>query len=217
MVSRRDRQAEAVLIANGIRHAIGAEIRDGRLAAGVSQSLAGGSVGMSHAQFSRIERADIRALTVEQLCRACAAVGLKLVVRAYPGGEPIRDAAQVALLERFHRIVPAAIPWQREVPLPAAGDQRAWDAVLTFRDGPVAVEAETRLHDVQALERRIALKQRDGGIDRVVLLVNRTATNRRVVAACREDLRPGFPLDGRDLLASLRAGRRPSSSALVLL
>jgi hypothetical protein len=95
------------------------------------------------------------------------------------------------------------------VPIPIHGDRRAWDAI--------AVEAETRLRDIQALERRIALKQRDGGVDVVILLVNDTAANRRVLAAHREALRARFPLDGRAILAALRAGRAPQDSGIVVL
>jgi hypothetical protein len=96
------------------------------------------------------------------------------------------------------------------------GDLRAWDAVVECPEGQVAVEAETRLHDLQALQRRIALKQRDSRLV-VILLVNDTATNRRVLRAHREDLRPMFPLDGREVLGALRAGRRPTASELVVL
>jgi len=97
------------------------------------------------------------------------------------------------------------------------GDLRAWDAVVTCREGPVAVEAETRLHDLLALQRRIGLKQRDSQIEAGILLVNDTATNRRILRAHREDLRAKFPLDGREVLAALRAGRQPAASGLLLL
>ena len=44
-------------------------------------------------------------------------------------------------------------------------------------------EAETVLDDVQALERRLALKVRDGGVDGVILVIADTARNRRALAA----------------------------------
>src|SRR5436190_3944887 len=145
MATRRDRQLEAKRLARGIRMAIGAEIREGRLGAGVSQGVAGAAVGMSHAQFGRIERGALPNVTVEQLCLACSAVGKKFVARAYPDGEPVRDAAHTSLLARLRGTLPLAARWQHEVPIPRAGDLRAWDAVMTFREAPVAVEAETRL------------------------------------------------------------------------
>jgi hypothetical protein len=70
MATRRDRRREAERLAAGIRLAIGSEIRDGRLMAGISQGLAGAAVGMSHAQFGGIERGALQNVTVEQLCLA---------------------------------------------------------------------------------------------------------------------------------------------------
>ena len=166
MATRRDRAEESRRRVEEVSRAIGREIREARLNAGISQAVAGKSVGMSHSQFGRIERADLTDVTVQQLGLACGAVGLKIVVRAYPDGEPVRDGAQLALLERLRRHVPETAGWRTEVPLALQGDLRAWDAVIRFSDGSVAVEAETRLRDLQALERRIALKQRDGTIER---------------------------------------------------
>jgi transcriptional regulator with XRE-family HTH domain len=217
MATRRDRPAEARLLARGTRIAIGAEIRDGRLAAGISQGVAGRAVGMSHAQYGRIERGVLPNVTLAQLCLACTAVGKKLVVRAYPDGEPVRDAAQLALLGRLRSELPPSVGWRTEVPLPRPGDLRAWDAVIRVAGGELAVEAETRLTDIQALERRIGLKMRDSQIDRVILLVNESATNRRVVRTHREDLRAMFPLERREVMAALRSGACPAENGLVLL
>jgi len=217
MATRRDRSAEATRGARAIRLSIGADIRNGRLLAGVSQASAARAVGISRSQFGRIERAEIRGVTVEQLARACSAVGSRLTARAYPDGEPVRDAAHLALIGRMHAVVPTSSRWRNEVPMSINGDLRAWDAVMECPEGQVAVEAETRLHDLQALQRRIALKQRDSRFEIVILLVNDTAANRRVLGAHREDLRPMFPLDGREVLAALRAGRRPTASGLVVL
>jgi transcriptional regulator with XRE-family HTH domain len=217
VTSRQDRAAAGRWNANQIRVTVGAEVRDGRLNSGLSQESAGAAVGMSHAQFGRIERAELDQPTVQQLSLACAAVGLKLVIRAYPDGEPVRDAAQIALLARLRSELPAAALWRTEVPLPIHGDRRAWDAVISLVGGDVAVEAESRLRDIQALQRRVALKQRDGGIDRVILLVNDTAANRRILAAVRDELRAQFPLDSRAILQAIRAGRAPSASGLVIL
>jgi hypothetical protein len=49
---------------------------------------------MSRAQFGRIERGEIANLSVDQLCRAAAAVGLKVALRTFPDGDPARDAGQ---------------------------------------------------------------------------------------------------------------------------
>ncbi len=135
----------------------------------------------------------------------------------YPAGLPLRDRAHHALLERFRSQLPAALRWQSEVPLHISGDLRAWDGVVSTKDWQIAVEAETRLHDLQALERRIALKQRDSAGTAVILLVNDTRANRLVLRAARESLRALAPLDTRTVLGALRAGRRPPASGIVVL
>ncbi len=78
------------------------------------------------------------------------------------------------------------------------------------------VEAETVLDDLQALERRLALKRRDGDEDHVILLVADTRRNRRALAAAPATL-AGFARDARTTLRDLRAGHEPARSAIVIL
>jgi hypothetical protein len=113
--------------------------------------------------------------------------------------------------------LPQRVVVRTEVPLPLPGDSRAWDLVLGIEPDPVPVEAEARLRDLQALDRRCALKLRDSGFARLVLLVSDTANNRRALEAYREDLRTSFPLDTRQVMAALRAGRTPDASGIVIL
>jgi len=196
---------------------IGTEIRVARLDAGVSIDDAGSAVGLRRSTFGRIERGELAHVSVYQLSLACAAVGLDLVVRAYPDGDAIRDVAHAGLLERAHRRLPEGAPWRTEVPLPIDGDRRAWDAITILQRIRIAFEAETRLGDLQALNRRIELKRRDGGIDIVILVVADTRHNRLVLAAHRESLRAAFPLDGRAVLAALNEGRPPHSSGIIVI
>ena len=172
---------------------------------------------MSHAQLGRIERAVLTSLTIEQTCRAGIAVGLRLGARMYPDGDAVRDAPQLRLLDRFHVRVPPNAGWRTEVPMPIAGDLRAWDAVIQLAGRRAGCEAETRLTDIQALERRLALKLRDGGVDVLILVVADTANNRAVLRAHREALRSLLPLDGRQILASLAQGRLPEANGLIVL
>ncbi len=196
---------------------VGAEVRNGRLSAGLSSRAAGTAVGMSHAQFGRIERAEIAGLTIAQASRACAAVGLKLVVNVDPDADAVLDTPQLAVLERFRTRLQPAARWSREVPLRIPGDRRAWDAVIEVAGATFAVEAEARLRDLQALERRIALKQRDGAMPVVVLLVNDTSANRAVLREHDRELRTNFPLDGRAILSAIDSGRAPVANGILLL
>ena len=194
---------------------IGQEIRNARQSSGLGLRAAGHPVAMSHAQFGRIERGELEGLTISQATRACAAVGLKLVIRMYPDADAVLDTPQLALLERFRARLGSPV-WAREVPIPIAGDRRAWDAVVTIGGGRFAIEAEARLRDLQALERRIALKQRDSNMEVVVLLVNDTRWNRRVLREHGQDLRASFPLDGRAILAAIDGGRPPVANGILL-
>lgn len=204
-------------VANRLRAQIGEDIRIARLAAGLSQSDAGRAVGMSHAQLGRIERGVLRDLTVDQACRAAAAVGLRLTAKTWPDGDPVRDGGQLGLLGRFRARLPVEATWGTEVPLPIPGDRRAWDAVIGLASRRAGCEAETSLRDMQALERRAALKLRDGDVDVLILLVADTAANRQVLRVHREVLRTLLPMDGREVMASLRAGLLPGANGLVVL
>ena len=172
---------------------------------------------MSPAQFGRIERAELEDLTIDQAARACAAVGLRLLTRAVPGNDPAIDAGQLALLARLRRELPTTIALHTEVPLPITGDRRAWDGFMRVDGVGIAVEAEARVRDFQAVDRRCALKRRDGGVEIMILLVADTASNRRMLALHREALRTSFPLDTRQVMAAVRAGLVPGASGIVVL
>jgi transcriptional regulator with XRE-family HTH domain len=193
------------------------EIRQARRGSGLSIRTVASSIEMSESTFGRIERSELPTVTLVQLATACAAVGLRLSARAYPEGDPIRDAGQVQLLERFRRQLPSSVAWRTEVPVPIPGDLRAWDGQCRFGPMVVGVEAETRLVDLQALDRRVGLKARDADISIVILVVSDTVLNRRRLVDHREALRATFPLDTRGVLAAVRAGRAPAASGIVVL
>ena len=196
----------------------GAEIKLARLAAGLSLQDVGRAVGLSYSQVGRIERAAQPNVSLLHLIRLCSVVGLDLSVRAYPGARPIRDVAHIGLLERFRSRLHADLHMRVEVPLRLDGDKRAWDALVVGRGSDrVAVEAETRMTDFQAIARRIALKQRDDSVDRVILLLAATRTNREAVRAAEPFVGDSFSLEVRATMAALAEGRLPSRSALVFL
>lgn len=217
MPTRQDPSVEGGRLATRLRREFGEEIRRARIANGLSQSAVGAAAGMSRAQLGRIERAELSDLALEQVCCAGLAVGLRLGARLYPDGDAVRDAAQLRLLERFRMILPPVVAWATEVPLPIPGDRRAWDAVIGLNGRQAGCEAETRLADVQTLERRLALKARDGGVDVMILIVADTAHNRAVLERERVALRGLLPLDGRDVRRALRQGRLPQASGLIVL
>jgi hypothetical protein len=149
-----------------------------------------------------------------------AAVGLDVRCRAYPGGDPTRDAAQVAVLERLRGRLAATVRLETEVPLDLPGDLRAWDGRLTGLRGlrtTLPTEAETNVADWQALERRLALKLRDAGEPHVLLVLADTRHNRAAIATVLPDVATRFPIPARRALAALARGEHPGGSAIVFL
>lgn len=138
--------------------------RELRIRAGLSQLSVSSELGISPAAYGRLERGEISDIGLVHAAEVAAVLGARLSVQLFPVGLPIRDAGQVALLDRFMRQVPRIWNPVREAPMPIASDLRAWDLLLR---GPVriGIEAETRPADLQAEEREIHLKQRDSGVE----------------------------------------------------
>jgi len=197
--------------------AAGREIRGARRGLGVSIAAAARRAGISASQFGRIERAELRRPSAEQVFRAARAVGLEAVLRFYPAGPRIHDKAQLATLARFEHLLAPPLRMRREVTIPRPGDLRAWDGRISDGSRNVSIEAESKLWDAQATERRIALKSRDDpDAGPVILVLNKTTHNRRVLAECREALRARFPLDGAAISRALRSGTLPQVGGIIL-
>lgn len=201
--------------AQRMQQRVASELRDARLEAGVSQAHVSRVAGVSQSQISRVELAQAAGLTIVDLARHCAALGLRLDVKAFPIASPVRDAAQLHLIERFRREVHEGWRWASEVLVGRYGDLRAWDVHLAG-PGTVGIDAETRLHDLQSLQRRCEAKARDSGVDRVVLLVADTKHNRRVLRDHRGALRSTFPADTGEIARALRMGVLPARSGVVI-
>ncbi|HET9757816.1 MAG TPA: helix-turn-helix transcriptional regulator [Candidatus Limnocylindrales bacterium] len=193
------------------------ELRQARLDRNLSGELVGRAAGLSGDHYSRIERGLVQGITIEQASILLAAVGLDLSVRVYPGGEPLRDTAHAALLDRLRAELPRSLHSLAEVPFPAPGDRRAWDLIVVGDSWRHAFEAETRPRDLQALERRLALKARDGDVDGVSLLLLDSRHNREFVRVHRRSLDERFPVPGTRALQLLRAGDDPGAGSVILL
>ena len=195
---------------------LGSELRDARIAAGISQRHVGRVAGLSQSRISRTERAQRVPARIDELMVHGAALGLRLSLKAYPEGSPVRDASQLRVVERLRGRIGTAFKWRTEALIGDYGDLRAWDVRL---DGPgsIGIDVETRLSDMQALQRKMEAKWRDSGVDRIVLVVAATRHNRRVLAEHREALLSTFPADTPEIMAALRRGRLPGSNGIVVL
>ncbi|HUQ43974.1 MAG TPA: helix-turn-helix domain-containing protein [Candidatus Limnocylindria bacterium] len=194
---------------------IGRELRNTRVQRGLSQAVVARAVRISPPQVSLIERGRYDRVKVIRLMEVASVLGLDLSLRFFPGGEPIRDAAHARLLERFRSLVGPQWTWAAEVPLLIPSDKRAWDRVLGGAGVRIGVEAETRATDLQEVQRRTALKKRDGGVDRLVLVLPDTDWCRRLVRL--NDMTATYPVPGNVALAALAAGRDPGGDALILI
>lgn len=199
-----------------INRMVGSELRTARRMAGVSQDALGLAVGLSGSEVGRVERSDAEWLTVVHATELLGAVGLSLWAKAYPEGSPLRDAGHLRLLADFEARLAPTVRCQREWPLPADGDRRAVDLLLTGLPRSVGVEAETVLEDLQALERDVNLKQRDAGLAVMILLVRGSPRNRRILRGA-DALRLAFPVPTRRVLALLATCRDPGGNGLVIL
>jgi transcriptional regulator with XRE-family HTH domain len=199
---------------------LGQEHRDARVAAGLSLRDAAAASGAAYTQLWRFERGELDRVSITDVGAWCAVVGLDLALRAYPAGDPIRDRAQLALLERLRKRLHPSLRWRTEVPLPIERDLRAWDAEVSGRHPEpwrARVEAETRITDGQALERRLTLKYRDDPGGHLILLLSDTRANRAGLRSLREDLTELLPLNTRELLAAFGNGHDPGASGIAIM
>jgi hypothetical protein len=168
----------------------------------------------------RFERGELGAVNVGDVGAWCAVLGIDLGLRGYAAGDPLRDAASQRLLERLRSELAESLGWRTEVVLPIEGDLRAWDAEIRGtvpRPWPARVEAETRIGDGQALERKLARKLRDDPDGYLILLVADTRANRAAIATLRPGLAAVFPFTARSVLHALRDGREPPGNAILLM
>ena len=210
---------DASIAGRRLQAEMAAELREARLARGLRQIDVARAVSASISRVSRVEHGLLRDLGVAELTRHGAVVGLRLHIRFYPSGGGLRDAAQLDLLRRFRARIGDIWRWQLEAPLNIPGDQRAFDALLTARDGftTIAVEAITRLRDAQAQLRAATRKQRDGQATRLVILLSASHANRIALGTAADVLTTTFPRGTRATLAALAAGDDPGENGFVLL
>jgi transcriptional regulator with XRE-family HTH domain len=203
--------------ARRLAHSMATELRASRLSLGLSQRSVAAAAGTSRGRLGRIERGELRRPPLDVICRIARALGLSVSMKLFPAGSPVRDAGQLALMSRVEPFVAQPLRMRREVVLPGHGELRAWDAAILDDGGVAFLDAEARLGDLQALNRRLEVKLRDDPRGTImILVVARTRHNLEVLRDHRETLRPLLPLDGAAIARALRAGRLPPASGLLV-
>jgi transcriptional regulator with XRE-family HTH domain len=215
MPNRSSRIGDAAWLATRIARETGRELRIGRLTSGFTQRHVAARIGRSTSHVSRIERGQVPSVRLRDVVRIGAVVGLRPSVRLYPTARRPLDAPQLALIGNLRTRIHDAWSVRVEVPMPGAHDLRAADAVLEMAGFRIAVEAITRLADLQAQVRAARLKQRDLHADRLLVVVAGTSANRRLLRSI--DPSATLPVRTRQSLEALAAAKDPGSDALVVL
>jgi transcriptional regulator with XRE-family HTH domain len=210
-VDRGRRQGELALARTG------RAIHEARIAAGLSQRECGRVAGMDHSKVGRIERGRDLAVAVPDLAALTAILGLDLRLDTYPAATAHRDRGHAKLVDRFRACLHPSWEFRTEVPLPNPGDLRSWDGLIRGAGVRIGIEAETAPRDGQELQRRLAAKRRDGGVDHVVLVFADTRGNRAFLRDYRAQLETSLPLPSRTLLRALRDGQDPRDSGILVL
>jgi transcriptional regulator with XRE-family HTH domain len=194
------------------------EVASTRTVAGVSQRQVAAELRWSQSAVTRLERAvDPDRISLVDLARVASVLGLELSAQFHLAGEPIRDAGQQALAGRLRSILAPAWKVMAEVLLPNPGDRRSWDLLLRLEAQRVGAELETRVRDVQRLVRHTRERERDGGVDHVLLVLSASAHNRRMLPKLLEALGREFATRPRLILRALREGRPVPGSGVILL
>ncbi len=195
-----------------------AELIEARRICSVSQDALARELGRSQSDVSRLERlVDIDRVSYVEMSEIAALLGLELGAGLHPVGEPIRDKGHQALIARFRALLSLAFRVLAEVPLPTPGDRRSWDLLLRLPEQLIGVEAETRMRDMQRLVRHVHQRERDGGVDSIILLLAATRTNRELVDELRVALGPSYATPPRALLHALRKGEPLPGCGVILL
>ena len=202
--------------ARSLLQRFGHEARLARIDAAVSLRTVAAAAGISHTHLWRIERGETPHVDIDVLARVAEVIGCELSLGLHPDAAPVRDKAHIALLGRLRDRLHPRLRWRSEVPMPLPGDRRSADAVITGATFTALVEAETRLGDVQAVERRISAKARDLRADRSILLVLDSRHDRAAIRSLPE-LSERFPVSTRQAMAALARGDDPGGDCLIVL
>ncbi len=221
MASRETRRQRGLRRGRSLALRCISELRDQRVVAGVSQRSMAGELSISQAHLWRIEASQVSDPGLIRLSEMASVLGLELAVSLHPIGDPLRDRGHQALAQRFDRILSPSWRVTNEALLPNPGDRRAWDKLLRLMHAAgrhiVGADLESRIRDVQALVRRTRARERDGGVDSILIVLSDSATNRRLVGELIHALGPDYATPRRLIVAALRDGRPLPGCGVILL
>lgn len=188
----------------------GAEIRNARATEGMTTRQVSRRAGVSPSTAARVEVGD-PGVGVATLCAVAEAVGLDVVLRAYPGRSPsLRDTGQLALAQTLvARAHPSLKP---EIECLVGPHREAIDTVFFGAAEIVAVELERLILDLQGQHRRAdrkreALAAQHHRPVRLILAIEDTRANRAAIERHLPIARTALPAGSREILAALASGK----------
>lgn len=187
----------------------GDEVHLARIGLGMSKRTAARRAGIAWATWDAAERGN-PGTTLATLTSMGEAVGLDLVLNAYPGRSPsLRDTGQ---LEHAQAIVATAHgSWQAALELSVGPHGRAIDLVLFGPTEILAIEIERLALDYQAQYRRADEKRQLLAAEhrrpvRLVMLIEDTRRNRDAMAPHLDLVGRSLAGGTREVLAAIRNG-----------
>ncbi|HEX2883235.1 MAG TPA: LacI family DNA-binding transcriptional regulator [Candidatus Limnocylindria bacterium] len=174
---------------------------------------------VSPSTVARVLRGD-GGVHLDTLCAVTAAVGMKISVKAYPTSQPsLRDSGQLRIAEYLVAQAHASLRPALEVPV---GDPfgRAADVVFFGPDEILHSEIERGLPDFQAPHRaamlkRDALQQQHARPVRLILVIEDTTRNRRLVSQHAPLIHHALPAGSAQIMRAIRNGTPLGSDGLL--
>lgn len=176
--------------------------------------------GVSWSTQRRVEAGD-PTVGLDTICAVADAVGLDLVLRAFPGRQPsLRDTGQLEIAARLRAAAHASLVAALEQPAGTHGE--AADLVLFGAEEIVDYEIERLVTDFQAQYRRAALKREALAAQharpvRLVLTIEDTRRNRIALEAHLDLIRTALPAGSREIMRSVQTGRPLGRDGLLWL
>lgn len=197
---------------------IGREVATARHASGLSADSAAARAGVSRSTWLRAESGSART-AIATLCAVTDAVGLDLVLRAYPGSRmTLRDRGQLAIAQRLAGL--AHPTWTVSLEEPAGDHGQAIDLVISGGLEIVAIEIIRHMNDYQA-QYRSATQKREwlgrlhGRPVRLVMAVEDLRSNRVALAPFGAVVGSAMPAGSRSVMESLRTGQPLGGDGLL--
>ena len=197
---------------------VGDEIQTARGEHGLTRAQASRRAGVSPDTQRRVEEGD-PGISITTLCAVGEAVGLDVVVRAYPGRRhTLRDTGQLAIAELLCAI--AAPSWKAALELPAGDHGEACDIGFFGATEIIDTEIDRMILDFQAQYRRNTRKraylaERHQRPVRLVMVLEDTERNRVALAPHADFIRSALPAGTREALTALRNGAPLGRDGLV--